>query len=142
MKKITICLLFFFLAGLPLSSVLAAEKQDTSNVNFADSRVKPLFLESLTVTAEKQEQDLQKVPVSVTALTGVEIEDRRIRSISDVADFTPNFIIPSTGIVGLYVPAIRGIHQESSGSSPIGLFVDGVPILSATGFNDEPPAGQ
>ncbi|VVS94542.1 TonB-dependent receptor [Desulfoluna spongiiphila] len=96
----------------------------------------PLSLESLTVTAEKQEQDLQKVPVSVTALTGMEIEDRRIRSISDVADFTPNFISPGSGIVGLSIPSIRGIHQDGSGSSPVGLFVDGVPILSATGFND------
>lgn len=97
----------------------------------------PLSLENLTVTAEKQEEDLQKVPVSVTALTGMEIEDRRIHSISDVADFTPNFINFDTGIVGLSTPSIRGIHQESSGTSPVGLFVDGVPILTATGFNDQ-----
>jgi len=97
----------------------------------------PYSLESLTVTAEKQEQDLQNVPASVTAISGMELEDRRINSISDIADFTPNFISVSSGIVGLYIPSIRGIHQDGSGGSPVGLFVDGVPILSATGFNDE-----
>jgi len=96
-----------------------------------------LILESITVTSEKQEQDLQEVPASVTALSGMELEDRQISSISDIADFTPNFISVSSGIVGLYIPSIRGINQEGSGGSSVGLYVDGVPILSGMGFNDE-----
>lgn len=96
-----------------------------------------LELPTVTVTAQKQEQDLQKTPASVTTLSETELEDRGIDSISDVADFTPNFVNVSSGIVGLYIPSIRGISQDGSGGTPVGLFIDGVPVLSATGFNDE-----
>lgn len=94
-----------------------------------------LQVDRITVTARKQAEDLQEVPAGVTVFSTVDLEDRRIDSISDVAGFTPNFHSFDTGIMGLYTPAIRGKSGESAGSS-VGLYVDGIPILSGSGFND------
>lgn len=96
-----------------------------------------LQLDVMTVTAQKQEENLQDVSSSVTAFSKIDIEDNQISSISDIANFTPNFINFNTGIIGLSVPSIRGIHEDGSGGSPVGLFIDGIPILSVTGFNAE-----
>ena len=96
-----------------------------------------LRLDTVNVTAQKQTEDLQDVSASVTVFTASEIEDRNLDSITDIADFTPNFINFNSGIIGLSVPSIRGIHQDGSGGSPVGLFIDGVPILSSTGFTDD-----
>lgn len=96
-----------------------------------------LEMETLRVTAQKQEENLQDVSASVTLFTSAEIEDKNIDSITDIADYTPNFINFNSGIVGLYVPSIRGIHQDGAGGSPVGLFIDGVPVLSSTGFSDD-----
>ena len=97
----------------------------------------PAPLSTVTVTAQKVEEALESVPASVTVFTSDVLEDREIDSIADIANYTPNFISFDTGIVGLWVPSVRGIHEDGAGSNPIGLFVDGVPILTATGFNDE-----
>lgn len=92
-------------------------------------------LEAIDVTASKKTESLQDVPAAVTVLTDIELEDRKIDSVADIARYTPNFSNFSTGIMGLFTPNIRGKSGESSGSS-VGLYVDGIPVLSGTGFDD------
>ena len=46
-------------------------------------------LEEIIVTAQKREQNLQEVPVSITAYTGAQMRDMRINNTDDVVDFTP-----------------------------------------------------
>lgn len=92
-------------------------------------------LDTVNVTATKKAEDLQEVPAGVTVFNHMDLEDMRIDSVSDIARFTPNFHNFDTGIMGLYTPSIRGKSGESSGSS-VGLYVDGIPVLSGTGFND------
>ncbi|WP_321415030.1 TonB-dependent receptor [uncultured Desulfobacter sp.] len=100
-----------------------AEAQDT------------LSLEEITVTAQKQEQSVQDVPMGITAFTNQGIEDAKIESISDLADLVPNLMIFNHGKIGMNTPTMRGIH------APIftmllstGLFIDGVPVQSILGF--------
>jgi iron complex outermembrane receptor protein len=87
---------------------------------------------SITVTAEFREESIFEVPVSVTAVTGEEIERSGIRSVQDIAPYVPN--LSSFSFQGdrfLGNTTIRGIgNNDLSGLADpsVGVFVDGVPV--------------
>ncbi|NEO32465.1 MAG: TonB-dependent receptor [Symploca sp. SIO3C6] len=89
----------------------------------------------IVVTAEKQPEALQDVPISVTAITQQEIEDSDITSLSDIAGSTPNFstFTPSRNFI-LY--SVRGLSNSNFLSrDPVAFFVDDVPY-DYNGFLD------
>ncbi|MEM6404829.1 MAG: TonB-dependent receptor plug domain-containing protein [Cyanobacteria bacterium P01_D01_bin.116] len=45
----------------------------------------------LIVTAEKSEENIQDVPISITAISEQQLEDAQVDSIQDIAKNTPNF---------------------------------------------------
>jgi iron complex outermembrane receptor protein len=95
-------------------------------------------LGTMTVTAQKQEENVQEVPVSITVFNEQDIEDMKIESVIDLADFIPNLMIYQPGSSGTNVPTTRGISASiESLTVSTGLFVDGVPILNASGFEME-----
>ena len=94
-------------------------------------------LGAMTVTAQKQEEHVQEVPVSATVLDSFDIEDRGIESISEMADFVPNFMVFYNGNAGMNSPSMRGIFAPvESASVSAGLYIDDVPVLSPIGFED------
>lgn len=84
---------------------------------------------SIVVTAQKTPEDLQDVPLSVTALTEQEITDADITSLEDVARNTPNFSFFPSGNRFFSVYSIRGFSNASSlvNRDPVDFYVDGVP---------------
>lgn len=115
---------FSFLASILLSNNLMAKDETTT-------------LESITVTAQKKEENVQKVPISISAFDDISIEDKSISSLENIAKYTPNLMLYNTGQEGLIVPSIRGISGNVlSFSTPVGLYVDGVSTTSAFGFDD------
>jgi len=54
-------------------------------------------LKSITVTAQKAEQNSQDVPISISIFDEYLIEDTKIESVKDIAQYTPNFMIPIEG---------------------------------------------
>ena len=54
-------------------------------------------LEEVVVTAQRREQSLQEVPVSVTAFSGATIERANIRSARDYFALTPNVAFTDDG---------------------------------------------
>ena len=94
-------------------------------------------LEVMTVTAQKQEENVQEVPVSITVFNEQDIEDMKIESVRDMADFVPNLMIFDNGQPGANSPSMRGIHAPGeSYTVSTGLYVDGVPVLTASGFEE------
>ncbi|WP_320043712.1 TonB-dependent receptor domain-containing protein [uncultured Desulfobacter sp.] len=111
--------LYFF-----ISPAMAEKKQETT-------------IETITVTAQKQEENIQDVPVGITALTAQEIEDKKIESVENLADFVPNFMVFCNGGPGMNSPSMRGITAPiETLAVSAGLFIDGVPVLSNMGFED------
>ncbi|MGH9160544.1 MAG: TonB-dependent receptor, partial [Vicinamibacteraceae bacterium] len=84
----------------------------------------------VTVTARKEPEDKQALPVSVTAVAGDTILDAHVGIVSDAALYAPNTFFTDLTARKLSNPRFRGI-----GSSPnnpaITTYVDGVPQLSA-----------
>ena len=94
-------------------------------------------LETMTVTAQKQEENVQEVPLSITVFNEQDIEDRKIESVREIADYVPNLMLFDDGLPGAYTPSMRGIFAQSQTLTvSTGLYVDGVPILTGVGFEE------
>lgn len=118
MKKIV-----FFFAMAAVFFTDAAAKETTA-------------LETVTVTAQKMEQDVQKVPMSITVFDEIAIEDRQIESVKDIAQYTPNLLLFNVNSSGVLMPTIRGMNTEyASFSTAMAMFVDGVPIIGTSGLD-------
>ena len=95
-------------------------------------------LEEIVVTAQRREQNLQDVPVSVTAFTGAIVEQSNIRAARDYLSMTPNVAFTDDGQVGSkgIGLAIRGVSNlisgaaENTGINSIGIYMDGFSIAS------------
>jgi len=85
-------------------------------------------LDTLTVTAQKVEENIQEVPISVSVMDEYAIEDNNIRKLSDVSDYTPNFQKFAPTGAGIFTPSIRGITTDIyTLTSAIGTYVDNIP---------------
>lgn len=98
----------------------------------------PGTLERITVTAQKRAQDLQDVPVSITAFSGDSLARQGIVSLREIARFTPGFA-GSTFNETEPILAVRGAtntFSQAGASKPVGVFLDDVFISrnSASAF--------
>jgi iron complex outermembrane receptor protein len=82
-------------------------------------------LEIMTVTAEKREENIQDVPVSITALSETQIEDSGITSIKDLSLQIPNLNIVSWGTRRCSYIYNRGIGATNNAPA-VGFYVDDV----------------
>src|SRR3546814_67721 len=86
-------------------------------------------LEEITVTAQKRAENVQDVPLSVTALSGAALEQAGITNMVDLSTYVPSLMMDSSNNLRNTNVSIRGIG--SSGTNPgiepsVGVFVDGV----------------
>ena len=98
-----------FQRGLAL--VLGMSLSFAAPGTFAQSN--SLAIEEIVVTAQKREQSLQDVPISVSVVTGEKLVEAGIENLDDLALYVPNFSKSETGIGP--VLQIRGI---ASGNNP------------------------
>ena len=86
-------------------------------------------LEEIVVTAQRRSENLQKVPISVTAITASRLAAANITSTADIASITPSLTLSASQ--GSLEPRIRGIGNSSAGPSvenSVATYVDGVYI--------------
>jgi iron complex outermembrane receptor protein len=86
-------------------------------------------IQEIVVTAEKRSETLQKVPVSVTVLTGAELAQLKLDSPTDLVTQVPNLQV--NGIVGEGSPlfSLRGVSMfdySLNQSSPVASYIDEV----------------
>mgnify|MGYP001035096551 FL=1 len=91
----------------------------------------PQTLEGITVTAAKREQDIQKVPISMTALTGEQLERQGVTSLVDLARIAPSLTVASSG-PGENNLIIRGISSSAGSAATVGYYLDDVPIAASS----------
>lgn len=93
-------------------------------------------LETITVTAQKIEENIQKVPISMSVFDEFSLEDKSIDTVADIAKYTPGLQIV-TGAALKSAPSMRGLYSNyTTRSSVAGLFVNGIPITRGTGFDE------
>ena len=89
----------------------------------------PLALEEIVVTANRREESIQEVPMSVTAFTGQFFKDAGVTNLAGLEQYTPSLkITPGTDSNSTSI-RIRGIGSVGTnvGIDPsVGMFIDGV----------------
>ena len=97
-------------------------------------------LATLTVTAQKREEALQDVPMSVTALDERLLQDNNVRDIKDMQILVPGLTVTSTQNEAITTARIRGIGTVGDNvglESSVGVVIDGVyRPRNSVGFGD------
>ena len=71
------------------------------------------FEEAAVVTATRIEEPLQEVPMSISAVTGADIERRAIENLTELARWTPGLTVVDQGARGSNVVIVRGLNTDS-----------------------------
>ncbi|MFK7958607.1 MAG: TonB-dependent receptor [Lysobacterales bacterium] len=99
------------------------------SVLFVAGGVQSQELEEIVVSARKVEENLQDVPISVTAFTSGQLVERGLDDVFDVSRFTPGFSFEKLNRYGVQGggsrPVIRGMSQIL-GEPNASIFVDGL----------------
>ena len=96
------------------------------------------MIEEVVVTARKQEESVQDVPIAITALTQ-ELQNGSIRNLSDLNGYAPNLVFGSDGSRGGGGANIniRGISptrgDDNSFDAPIAVVIDGIYLGTLAG---------
>lgn len=89
----------------------------------------------IVVTAQRRSENLQNVPIAVTALSGASLQKAGVAGTADLNNVVPGLnFTTSIGAYGL--PTVRGIGSTSQGpgiENPVATYIDGVYIVSAAG---------
>lgn len=124
------------LVGVSMMAMAAASPAAAQAAAEAATR-----LDEVVVTARKVEENLQEVPVSVTVLSGRQLEQQGAVNVSDIAQFTPGFTTrESPSNPTAFVLSIRGQVQTdilATLEPSVGVYLDGVYVARAYGLNTE-----
>jgi len=102
-------------------SVQAQDRPDPDNAGAA-------AIDDIVVTAQKREQSLQEVPISVAAFTAESIEALGAESMGDLDTFTPGLSVDDASVTQPKY-TIRGVSTDDFGvgtEPAVGVFIDGV----------------
>lgn len=86
-------------------------------------------LQDIVVMAQRRSQNLQDVPVAITAVSASQLQASSISNAQDLAAITPG--LTATAAAGSFQPRIRGVGTNATGpglENPIATYVDGVYI--------------
>ncbi|MGB1373903.1 MAG: TonB-dependent receptor plug domain-containing protein, partial [Aequoribacter sp.] len=87
-------------------------------------------LEEVIVTAQKRAENLQEVPLSISAIGAQELDNRGIESLGDLNAVAPNVMIrQNPGARLISTLSIRGSGQGQPAiwiDAPVGLYLNGI----------------
>ncbi|HEY2658336.1 MAG TPA: TonB-dependent receptor [Caulobacteraceae bacterium] len=89
----------------------------------------PGSLDVVVVYAQKRSEDIQKVPVTVDAISAVQLKDHQIQTVADLTSSIPG--LRSDDVAGMSNIAIRGVgttFTTGAGESSVAVHIDGVYI--------------
>jgi iron complex outermembrane receptor protein len=84
---------------------------------------KPPELEEIVVTAEKRESTVQKTPISITAISGADLQAQGISSLLSVAQQVPGLSFKTSG-PGQTEFEMRGLTSTGGESPTVGFYLD------------------
>lgn len=101
----------------------------SANATMAASEV--VSVEDVVVTANRREQKLVDVPMSVSALSQADIDRQGIHSIFDLSRAVPGLTVSesSPGQTRIFM---RGVGNANSTTALVGIYVDEIPVTGAS----------
>src|SRR5208283_445007 len=120
--------------GLAIAAALAG------SAGWAQQQTPTPGLAEIIVTAQKREQNIQDVPISVIALDSQQLQDAGVKDIKNMQVLTPGLTVTSTTSENVTTARIRGIGTVGDNpglESSVGVVIDGVyRPRNGVGFGD------
>jgi iron complex outermembrane recepter protein len=120
----------WFVLGLSAASAEAIEDSTegkaSANSPAADA-AEPSALDAIVITAQRRSENLQEVPIAVSAYTATELAANNIEGISDLTNITPSLQYTYQG--GAQAPFLRGVGSASGfpgSEAEVQTYIDGV----------------
>jgi iron complex outermembrane recepter protein len=118
---------------IPVAPVVASELEIGAPLEVPRSRTRAI--EEIVVTAQKREQNLQDVPISIQAFSGEALTDRGVSDTQALTRITPGLIYNSNA--GYAMAYIRGIGSDTplpTADPSVATYVDGIyfPMVQST----------
>jgi len=106
----------------------------TSNILYANE-IKTTRLSSVTVTANKVEENLQDIPQAITVIDEVMIQEKGLDTVEKILNQIPNINVITSNGNGSYMN-YRGLNTSTfTSNNPVVIFVDGVPTSNIYGYD-------
>ncbi|RNL66783.1 TonB-dependent receptor [Zhongshania marina] len=121
-------------ADLSDGNTFSLKRESEQNSSLARSKL----LEEVIVTAQKREENIQDVPVSIVAFTGENLESLGVMEAKDLPQITPG--LQYDQLDGYSLVFIRGVGTEiflPSSEPSVATYVDGVYLPFASGLSQE-----
>jgi iron complex outermembrane recepter protein len=107
-------------AGGPFASAVAADETQVAATSDTE-------LEEVVITAEKRASTVQKTPVSITAITGKDLQALGLATAQSVVQAVPDIAVASAG-PGQAKYEIRGLSSDGGEAATVGFYLDEIPI--------------
>jgi iron complex outermembrane recepter protein len=111
------------------SSIMVPAAAFGQTVDPAQSEEEAVDENVIIVTATRRAQDVQDIPLAVTAVSPVQLERQGVASVSQLSQVSPSFSASNAQIAsGSVVLRIRGVGTTSNNigfESAVGIFIDG-----------------
>ncbi len=104
------------------------DKQDPRNAPGASQGDK---LEEIVVTAQKREERLQNVPISMTVLRGADLDQSTVQGVSEALNKVPGVATQQNYLGSGTIVVVRGAAPArpfGAGASPVAYYLDSVPF--------------
>lgn len=107
----------------------------------AETAARPAGLDDIVITARKVAENLQDVPVAVTAFTGDGLTSKGVVDVRGIADFTSGLSTrEASNNPSAFILALRGQVQTDTLATlepSVGVYLDGMYIARAYGLNTD-----
>ncbi|MFA6986099.1 MAG: TonB-dependent receptor plug domain-containing protein, partial [Arenimonas sp.] len=134
------------LSRLPLTAAIyfalssMAFAQDATTESETQDKSKSPTLGTVTVTAQKRTENLQKVPISIQVLGTEQLQQQNVNDFEDYAKLLPSVSItpigPGFGQVYMRGVASGGDGNHSTSLPSVGIYLDEQPITTIQGALD------
>jgi iron complex outermembrane receptor protein len=88
-------------------------------------------IEEVIVTARKQEESAQVVPVSITAMSPADLQKEAVLSVQDLMSSVPGLFITTVPSLGGVTFAIRAAKSDNGTSDTVTAYIGDMPVASS-----------
>ncbi|WP_205700719.1 TonB-dependent receptor [Croceicoccus sediminis] len=140
MGKTTIALLLASSAFVAAPAIAQDDLQSAA----ADTTSGTGGITEIVVTAQKRSENVQDVPIAISAFTSEALQERAIGSVADLSAVAPNVNLdagtPFSGSPAVLAAYIRGIGSDDFAFNidpGVGIYLDGVYLARTVGANQD-----
>ena len=126
------------IGNVDIGNIVAIESADAATPSSAKSssalRTASRFVEEIVITAQKREENLQDVPISVTAFSADMLDAKGVDNPADLQKTTPG--LTYTTAVGFSLIYLRGVGSDAflMADPSVALYIDGIYFPFAQGL--------